>query len=224
MQGKVRVEAGADRAMPDERTPISSPGAQLIIDEAMKGDPRVLNVLFLGPLTDMASALLMQPRIEERKVHVIWVGGSEGPTHYGREFNLSNDIHAANVVMRSRLEISTIPYPLYGYFCVSHAELIQRVAPHGAIGKYLVEQLLEYNASTDGREFRSLGDSPAVGVLLAPYAGKFKMVPAPEYDPKTAEMRPSTTNRPIRVYETFDARFLLEDFYAKLARFAQETL
>lgn len=46
------------------------------------------------------------------------------------------------------------------------------------------------------------------------------MVPAPEYDPTTAEMRPAPINRPIRIYETFDSRFLLEDFYAKLARFA----
>jgi purine nucleosidase len=28
-------------------------------------------------------------------------------------------------------------------------------------------------------------------------------------------------NRPIRVYDTFDARFLMEDFFAKLARFAR---
>ena len=188
----------------------------------MKDDPRLLNVLFLGPLTDMASALLLQPRIEERNVHVIWVGGSDEPTHYGKEFNLSNDVHAANVVMRSRLEVSSIPYPLYRFFSVSHAELIQRVAPHGAIGKYLVKQLMEYNAGTDGREFRSLGDSAAVGVLLAPHAGKFKMVPAPEYDPQTAQVRPSSSNRPIRIYETFDARFLLEDLYAKLARFAED--
>mgnify|MGYP001770258957 CR=1 FL=1 len=29
-------------------------------------------------------------------------------------------------------------------------------------------------------------------------------------------------NRPIRVYETFDARFLLEDMFAKIARFARQ--
>jgi hypothetical protein len=49
------------------------------------------------------------------------------------------------------------------------------------------------------------------------------MQPAPEYDPATCAVRPNPNNRPIRVYETFDSRFLLEDFYAKLAQFARKT-
>jgi hypothetical protein len=70
-------------------------------------------------------------------------------------------------------------------------------------------------------EYRSLGDSPAVGVLIAPHSGRWKMKPAPEYHPETCEVLPDHGSRPIRVYETFDSRFLLEDFYVKLAQFAR---
>lgn len=222
LTGKVRVEPGARHAMADEKTPQPSPGAQLIIDEAMKDDPRTLHVLFYGPLTDMASALLMEPRIAERNVHVVWIGGAMRRPAWKIEFNLSNDIHSANVVMKSKLPVSQIPYPLYQHINVGYAELCERVAPHGAIGRYLVEQLIEWNARYDQAiEFRALGDSPAVGVVMAPNAGKWDWQPAPEYDPRTGDAVITGTNRPIKVYDTFDMRFLLEDFYAKLARFAR---
>ena len=219
MNRQIRVEPGAHEAMPDEKTPRPSPGAQFIIEEAMKEG--TLNIVFQGPLTDMASALLMEPAIEKRNIHVVWIGGADEPTHYGKEFNLSNDVHAVNVVMRSKLPVTQIPYPLYSRFCVSHAEVMERVFPHEAIGRYLAEQLIEFNAGN--QEFRSLGDSPGIGVLLAPHAGQWKMQPAPEYDPATCAVRSNPNNRPIRVYETFDSRFLLEDFYAKLAQFARKT-
>lgn len=220
---RVRVAPGAKRAMPDEKTPQSSPGASLIIAEAMKDDPRPLNILFYGPLTDMASAMLIEPKICERNLHVIWVGGADAPPHYGKEFNLSNDVHAANLVLRSKIPVSQIPYPLYGHFCVTHDELLEKVYPHGPLGQYLVEQLIEYNAvsSKMAREFRSLGDSPAVGVLIAPHAGRWRMRPAPQYHPQTCEVFRLNDARPVREYETFDSRFLLGDFFAKLARFAR---
>ena len=62
--------------MVDEQTPQDSPGARLIIAEsklASADDP--LFVAFLGPLTDMASAILLDPEIVHREVVVIWIGG-----------------------------------------------------------------------------------------------------------------------------------------------------
>jgi inosine-uridine nucleoside N-ribohydrolase len=85
----------------------------------------------------------------------------------GREYNLSNDIHAANVVFRSRLEVWQIPSSVYRTMPVSYAELVEKVYPHGELGRYLVEQLIEWNtAHVNGpMEYRSLGDSPAVGAI-----------------------------------------------------------
>lgn len=222
LDGKIRVEKGANDAMPDDKTPVPSPGAQFIIDEAMRDDPRKLNVLFYGPLTEMASALLMEPRIAERNVHVVWIGGADRRPHYGMEFNLRNDIHSANVVMKSKLEVSQVPYEVYANCAVSYAELFEKVYPHGAIGKYLFEQLIEYNGKHPWpMEYRSLGDSPAVGVVMSPFSGKWTWQPAPQYDPVTADKRITGNHRPIRVYETFDTRFLFEDFFAKVAQFAR---
>ena len=80
------------------------PQERLIIEEAMKDDPAPLYIAFLGPLTDMASALLLCPEIAEKNVRVIWIGGRDWPSG-GWEFNLQNDVHAANVVFRSKVEL-----------------------------------------------------------------------------------------------------------------------
>jgi inosine-uridine nucleoside N-ribohydrolase len=219
--GRVPLADGALTALPDGATPVPSPGADLIVAEALKDDPRPLHVLFYGPLTDMASALLLEPKLAERNLVVVWIGGGAYPEG-GEEFNLSNDVAAANVVMRSRLPVWQIPSSVYKRFSVGYAEMLERVWPHGPLGRYLIEQTVEFNARHVARpmEFRSLGDSPAVGVTMAPDCGPWEMRPAPEFAPDMRYVH-GRGHRPIRVYEAVDARFVLEDFYAKLARFGR---
>ena len=65
---------GAPNPLPAPNVPVDSEGARLIMEEAMKDDVRPLYITFMGPLTDIASAYLMEPRIAER-VTVIWIGG-----------------------------------------------------------------------------------------------------------------------------------------------------
>ena len=218
LEDEVRVEAGATHAMPDESTPVDSPGARLIIEEAMKDDDRPLHIAFYGPVTDMASALLLEPKIEDRGIRVIWIGGGNWPNG-GREYNLSNDIHAANVVMKSNLEVWQVPRSTYRSMGVGYAELIEKVYPQGEIGKYLIEQLLEHNAGTRPEmEYRSLGDSPCIGIILDPECGQFSWRPAPTFDQQMHYIH-SGQYRPIRVYENVNTRFIHEDLFAKLAQF-----
>ncbi|MEQ7127781.1 nucleoside hydrolase [Actinopolymorpha sp. B11F2] len=224
LTGTVHVANGAPYALPNAKTPVPSPGAELIIEEAMRTDVGPLYVAFFGPLTDMAAAVLMEPRIAEREVIVVWIGGppyDDQPSAYWPEFNLSNDIVAANVVFASELEVWQIPMSTYVLTSVSYAELDEKVAPCGKIGDYLVRQLVEFNAKQECRpmECRNLGDSPAVGVMLNPFCGRFVERTAPTFT-ADGSYDFGVTHRPIRVYESIDTRFLFEDFFAKLQQFA----
>lgn len=216
---------GAPHAIPDLQTPIVSEGAQLIIREAMKDDPRPLYITFLGPLTDMACALLMEPKIANRCT-VIWIGGGPYP-HGGIEFNQDNDIDAVNVVFRSKVPVWQVPKNVYELMAVSLAELEYRVRPCGAIGKYLCDQL-DQHAWEDGprqSDFRSgetwvLGDNPTIGLLLYEHRFEFDWVNAPLVTHDSTYV-PDVRNRPIRAYRRIDSRLILEDMYAKLALFHQ---
>lgn len=226
LEGKVTVANGAADAIPDETTPQDSPGARLIIEESKLATPESpLYVSFLGPLTDMASAILLDPEIVKRPVVVIWIGGPgyDGLWQNRIEFNLSNDINAANVVYDSGIEVWQVPSNVYSQVSVGYAELDARVAPYGAIGKYLVKQLKEWNETYNQEpiESRSLGDSPAVSLMLYPRGGTFRVRPSSRFSVEGTYV-PGKGN-PIRVCESVDVRFLLEDLFHKIQRFAAES-
>lgn len=220
LTGRIPVLKGAAAAMPNEQTPAMSEGAELIIREAFADDPKPLYVIFLGPLTDLASAWLAEPAIADRMT-AVWIGGGAWPDGEP-EFNLSNDIDAANVVFRSNIPLWVIPRNVYSTMRVSIAELAVKVRPCGRVGEYLYQQLVEFNHFMGGNaewpkgEMWSLGDSPAVSVLLDDHEYGYDMKPAPRI---TKDMRyvHEQTDRLVRWYHHIDARFTLEDLYAKLA-------
>ncbi len=219
----VVVADGAPTRLPDERTPVDSQGARLIIDQAMLATPDdPVQIGFLGPLTDMASAILLEPAIVDKAVTVIWIGGRSYDDEPGQriEFNLSNDIHAANVVFDSGIELWQVPSSVYTQTAVGLAELDARVAPHGELGRYLVDQVRAWNARWVNRpiEHRCLGDSPAVALMLNPSAAWMRTRPAPRFS-RDGRYLPGA-GHPIRVAETIDTRYLLEDMFHKIARHA----
>lgn len=223
-QKNIRVENGAETAIPDEYTPVDSPGARLIIEEAKKTEEGSLQIAFLGPLTDMASAILLDPSIVDTDTTVIWIGGpgyGDLHTFSWPEFNLNNDIAAANVVFTSGIEVWQVPQPAYRTTAVGYAELDEKVAPCGPLGKYLVRQLKEWNSThkSTPMEYRALGDSPAIGLMLNPDAGLFKRVPAPTFSQEGGYLPGG--DHLVRVCEIYDVRYLFEDFFAKLRRFAR---
>ena len=228
LTGKVTVADGAASGLVDEQTPQDSPGARLIIAESLEAsadDP--LFVAFLGPLTDMASAILLDPEIVGRDVIVIWIGGTGyggvAASYPGIEFNLSNDIPAANVVFDSGITIWQVPSNVYSMVSVGYAELDEKIGGAGPLGEYLIRQLHEWNATyhPEPIESRSLGDSPAISLMLFPRGGTFRTIPAPRFGAEGHYVPGS--GHPIRVCESVDVRFLLEDMFAKIRKFARET-
>jgi len=225
LTGQVPVADGAPAAMSVADVPCDSPGARTIIAESLLATPEdPLYIGFLGPLTDMAAALLLDPHLAGRPVVVIWIGG-EGydgvDSTSGLEFNLGNDIIAANVVLDSGIEFWQVPRPVFSQVCVGYAELEERLRGSSRLADYLIDQLLEWNSRYHPApiESRSLGDSPVVGLMLHPTAATFRTLPAPRFGPDGGYLPGG--GHPIRVVESIDTRFLLEDMFAKIRRFGR---
>lgn len=220
-EGQYPVCLGADHPMPDEKTPVPSAGAQMIIDEAMKEDDRPLYVAFLGTITDLGTALLLEPRIAKR-LTAIWIGGNTYPKG-GWEFNMAQDVAAANVVFASGVELWQITEKVYKSITVSLTELQLKVAPCGEVGRYLFQQMVDFNdfaaewKKWPRGETWCLGDQPSVGVLLQdPENYTWTMQPAPQVGEDYRYYYPGFDHQ-IRVYDSVDVRLMLEDFYCKLA-------
>ena len=198
-----------------------SEGADFIIREALKDDPRPLYVALQGCLTDLAIAYLKEPKIAD-KVIAIWIGGGVYPKG-GDEFNLKQDITAARILFDSPVELWQIPMNVYRTMEFSFAELVDKIRPCGRIGRWLCDQMLDFNEKTCVREGEwpqgetwSIGDNPTVTALLQKADGQdHHMEHAPWInDDYTYRMREDS--RMIRVYDSVDVRLTLSDLFSKL--------
>jgi len=222
LTGVYPVLEGAPRALADENTPIHSPAVDFIIEEAMKDDEKPLYISMLGAITDLAAAILIKPEICKRMT-AIWIGGGQYPDG-GQEFNCKQDIAAANIVMKSEMPLWQIPINVYKQMSVSLAELQVRVKPYGRIGKYLFEQMVEFNMKTahishwPHGEIWGLGDSPTISVLMeeTEKIDIYDEVHAPNINYDDLKYEHNTVNRKIRAYKYVNPRLTMEDFYAKL--------
>ncbi|MBQ9120169.1 MAG: nucleoside hydrolase [Lachnospiraceae bacterium] len=220
MELSVPVYMGEEGALAQVEGKEISPAAKFLMEEALRVDEKPLYVLCLGAITNVASAIQACPEIVS-KMTVIWIGG-QNPDNFvvgHREFNAGNDIDAINLVVSSGVEFWQIPNNVYGSMSIGLAEIQDRIAPCGRIGRHLFENMVNYNMQpcagwTDGESW-ALGDSPAVGVALKPNCGQYVYREAPIFNPDTSyRFEPG---RPmIRVYTSIDSRYILEDFISKL--------
>ena len=88
---------------------VDSPAARDLVERAMaRADGERLYVVAIGAITNVASAILMEPKICE-KIAVVWLGGH--PTSYptALEFNLSQDVRAARIVLDCGCPLTLVP-------------------------------------------------------------------------------------------------------------------
>jgi len=103
------VYKGSEAYLKDEETPVISPAAENLVrlaNEMPEGES--LYVIAIGAITNVASALLMDPSIKE-KIVVVWLGGNAYHMNDNREFNLAQDIAGARVLFNCGVPVVQLP-------------------------------------------------------------------------------------------------------------------
>lgn len=232
----VPVHEGAATKLTDLRKPVHSPGTQFIIDEALRTDTTLpLFVAVGGGLTEVASALMLEPKIANR-LTLVWIGGDAYPAGGTGETNFNIDRLAAQYIFNeTNVRIWQIPRAVYGTCLVSDTELQAYVAPYGAIGAWLYGKIFEAAGRWGGAinigETWCLGDSPLVVLTSLADWGPSVYRPAFLYErhgssPFDEVIAPHLNSdgtfttraegRKIRIYKAVDTRMMLNDFFAKL--------
>lgn len=83
-----------------------------IVETLMREEPGTVTLCPLGPLTNIALALVREPKIAERIKQIVLMGGGffeGGNVTPAAEFNIYVDPHAADVVFRSGVPIVVMP-------------------------------------------------------------------------------------------------------------------
>ena len=150
--GKIRrvpeglVHRGADQFMPGPDTPVDSPAVQDLIHRAMareEGD--LLYVCAIAACTNIASALLLEPRIAH-KIAVVWLGGHVLAYPTAEEFNLSQDLHASRVLFDSGVPLTLVPCRgVASHLLTSVPELQSCIGGKNALCDALIELFSAYH-------------------------------------------------------------------------------
>jgi inosine-uridine nucleoside N-ribohydrolase len=175
---------GSRTYLPDEKTPVESPAARDLVERAMKYSPeKPLYVVAIGAITNVASALLLEPSIAENIV-IVWLGGHAHHFHDTTEFNMVQDIAAARVVFNSGAPLVQLPCAgVVSAFAVSKQELEHFLMDKNPLADYLARNTIaaadKYAAGRDWT--RVIWDVTAVA-WLKNRGDRFllsRLVPAP---------------------------------------------
>ncbi len=98
---------GSEAFLSDKKTPIVSPAAENIVNTVMNSEEPVV-IFAIAAITNVASALLLCPEIAERAA-VVWLGGHAHSHKDTREFNMVQDVNAAQIVFDSGIPLLQVP-------------------------------------------------------------------------------------------------------------------
>lgn len=184
----IPVYKGADRVMTSESDPVASPATDIIISEAKKcaAEGKKLLVLAIGAITNVGSALALEPKLADM-MELVWLGGS---LKVATEYNMDGDRAAASVVFDSSVPFVQMPcVGVVDKVYISKEELAERVKNCGAVGEYLLRIV-----DRTGSPGRVIWDIVTVAAFNVPGAFEYEVkarptiVPGDDYGPD----RPNT--------------------------------
>ncbi len=182
------VYKGSDRAIsgnPD-LAPVDSPAARAIIAQAHANPDGILYILALGAITNIMSAILLDPTIQE-KICILWLGTNVLERGNAKEFNMLQDLRATQMLLNCGVPLVLLPalpskdHPDYGtknlVMYKNDLSSIQGSSP--ACEFYRTTLPGEFSAADDPEWKWIMWDLAAPAVLANPEALSLRIITAP---------------------------------------------
>lgn len=200
---------GAKDPLPDAKTPRDSPAARHIIALAL-GRPagEKLTVFVLGSFTNLASAVLLEPRIVPR-IHARVIGLKYEPEGKGwdkDEFNSNNDRHAVEVLLNTPdLELTIMTATASGKLVYDREDVDRRLRGKGGLWDYLVDR---WESHAPKKKKWIMWDVALIESAAVPALATLEERPGP----------PGNARKTVRVYTAIDVEGMKGDFWKVLSR------
>lgn len=220
---KIPVFAGSSLPLNDKSHPRDNKGVQFILDQSRSFSPEHrLNILVLGAATDVASALLTDPSLQDR-ISIVAVAFTSWPKGVDG-FNVKNDVKAWQILFESKAPITIADGAVTTRdLSLNRKQAAQILGAHGKAGAYLehlVDRWLDRNAAlatdTTGKDAWPIWDEATVAYLLGYTHSNKHMRPVLQDDTKLdIEVQ---TNESINWITSIDSSKLWKDLDEKLDR------
>jgi len=173
------VFRGSDCYLPSKDEPVDSEAARDLIAKAMAApDDQPLYVVAIGAITNIASAILLEPRIIE-KIVVVWLGGHALEWPDTKEFNLAQDVPSAQIVLDCGVPLVLIPVlGVSSHLLTTLPEIDTYVRGKGAIGDFLADRFESCSQDHFGYS-RVIWDISTIAYLLNPASVPTQLIQSP---------------------------------------------
>ena len=217
---KVDVFKGSDSFLKNETTPVVSAAAKDLAERVKNYSPsNPLYIVAIGAITNIASAILLNPEVAENTV-VVWLGGHALHYHDTKEFNMYQDVAAARVIAQSGVPYVMLPCcGVVSSFTISEPELTAWFIGQNKLADYLARNTIEEakKYATTKVWTRCIWDVTAVAWLLN-YNERFMKsrivpTPIPTYDNYYAV---NNNGLPMRYVYYIERDTLMNDLINKL--------
>ncbi|WP_157014216.1 nucleoside hydrolase [Mesorhizobium xinjiangense] len=145
-----------------------------IVDTLMGEEPDTVTLCPLGPLTNVALALIREPRIAPRIKEIVLMGGGffeGGNVTPAAEFNIFVDPHAADVVLRAGIPVVMMPLDVT-HKALTTARRVERFRSMGTAVGTATAELLDFFERFDEQKYGTDGgplhDPCVIAYLIRP--------------------------------------------------------
>ncbi len=219
-----RVFRGSSAYLPAPDQPVDSPAARHLIERALAADERPLYVAAIGAVTNIASAILLEPEII-RHIVVLWTAGY--PTWFDRpntdSFNLIQDVPASQLLFDCGVPQVYLPgFHVGAQLRISLPEMERWVHGQGEIGDYLywlyTHNPIQQRLGIDDQFGRTwiIWDLINIAWLLNPDWVPSDLWPAAALDAETRWQRGLPDRHLLREAYGIDRDAIFRDLFTKL--------
>jgi purine nucleosidase len=225
---RIHNDPRLEAVLPEAAMPLQAQhGVDFLIETLRSADLSTITLCALGPLTNIAMALVKAPEVVGKVCELVVMGGAcfqLGNVTPAAEFNIHVDPHAAAIVIDSGIPITMIPLDITHQLITTEPRLAALQALPNRCGKAVAELLAAFERNRRakfGERAKALHDPAVIGYLLRPdlYDGREVNVAIETDSPLTVGMTVvdwwGVTGRPVnaRFLNTVDA----DGFYSLLA-------
>jgi inosine-uridine nucleoside N-ribohydrolase len=153
--------------------PVAQHSVEFLIEKIMS-TPQDITLVCIGPLTNLAVALRMEPGIIEAVKDVFIMGGAirhQGNTSPLAEFNVYVDPHAAHMVYHSGMPITLVPLDVTYQCILTHADVERLQRIDSPITRFIADSTrfyMEYHDEYQQIDGCIINDPLALALTFAP--------------------------------------------------------
>lgn len=211
-----KILKGSADYLKDEDTPQPSDACDDLVKRAMAlPEGELLYVAAIGAITNIASALLTEPKIAE-KIVLVWLGGHAHYWKHTREFNMIQDVAAARVIFDSSVPVVQIPcMGVTSHLLTTESELSTYMKGKSEIGTYLYEITRDHLGWKENEFFNSkvIWDISAIMWLVGPNGATVSHITPSPIVSYEGNYSFDNHRHPIKVVDQINRDIIFKEFF-----------